>query len=70
MICSNQAYGSGTMIADWPDQIKANCCDTGEQYISAQLDLKRLRQARLVNRNAQQRRPEIYQEILQGTPDK
>ena len=69
MICTNQAYGSGTMIADWPDIIKASCPETGEQYITATLDLKRLRHARAYNRNAQQRRPEIYQDILMDIPE-
>lgn len=70
MICTNQAYGRGTKIADWPDQIKASCTLTGEQYITATLDLKRLRDARRINRNAQQRRPDIYQEILMDLPVK
>jgi predicted amidohydrolase len=69
MICTNQAYGSGTQIADWPDQLKASCPQTGEQYITATLDLKRLRAARSINRNAQQRRPDIYQEILMEIPE-
>ena len=70
MVCTNQAYGSGTMIAEWPRTIKAACPDTGEQYISATLDLERLRQARKNSRNAQQRRPEIYREILMDIPGK
>jgi predicted amidohydrolase len=69
MICTNQAYGSGTQIADWPDQIKASCTESGEHYITATLDLKRLRAARSINRNAQQRRPDIYQEILLDIPE-
>ena len=70
MICTNQAYGSGTMIADWPNLIKASCTEVGEQYITATLDLKRLRDMRSHDRNAQQRRPDIYQEILMEVPDK
>jgi len=70
MVCTNQAYGSGTMIADWPDQIKAFCPQTGEKYISASLNLERLRHARIINRNAQQRRPDIYPEILMEIPEK
>ncbi len=70
MICTNQAYGSGTMIADWPNIIKATCPEAGEQYITATLDLKRLRDMRSHDRNAQQRRPDIYQEILMEVPDK
>ncbi|RLD53733.1 MAG: hypothetical protein DRI97_12905 [Bacteroidetes bacterium] len=70
MICTNQAYGSGTMIAEWPGNIKVSCIESGEQYITATLNLKRLRDARAHNRNAQQRRPDIYQEILMEVPDK
>lgn len=68
MICANQAYGSGTMITEWPNKILEICTKEGEKYISATLDLKKLRQARKVNRNAQQRRPGIYQEILMPVP--
>ncbi len=70
MICTNQAYGSGTKIADWPDLIKASCPEPGEKYISSTLNLARLRKARTINRNAQQRRPDIYQEILMEIPEK
>ncbi len=69
MICTNQAYGSGTMIADWPGIIKASSAETGEHYMKATLDLKRLRNARAYNRNSQQRRPDIYQEILMEVPN-
>jgi N-carbamoylputrescine amidase len=68
MICTNQAYGSGTKVVDWPGKILASCPESGEQYITATLDLKRLRNARLYNRNAQQRRPDIYQKILMEVP--
>ena len=70
MICTNQAFGSGTMIAEWPNKILAECTETGEHYITATLNLKQLRKARLNNRNAQQRRPDIYQDLLMEVPDK
>jgi predicted amidohydrolase len=60
MICTNQAYGAGTMIAQWPTSILAECPEAREDYIVATLDLERLRAARARSRNAQQRRPEIY----------
>jgi len=70
MVCVNQAYGSGTMIAEWPgNRIKAICPEKGEQYIVEYLNLKNLRQSRKINRDAQQRRPDIYQEILMEIPD-
>jgi len=64
MVTSNQAYGAGTMIADWPATIKALCPPQKEAYISATIDLKRLRHIRKHSRNYQQRRPELYGEIL------
>jgi predicted amidohydrolase len=70
MICTNKADGSGTMIADYPRDIKANCPEPGENYISAILNLKQLRDEREHSRNAQQRRPDIYGEILMGIPGK
>lgn len=69
LVCTNQAYGKGTMIAEWPgNRIKAICSERGENYIAEYLDLGRLRKARSRSRNAQQRRPDIYQEILMGIP--
>ncbi len=60
MICTNQAYGAGTMIAQWPTEILAECPEAKEDYVTATLDLGRLRDARARSRNARQRRPEIY----------
>jgi predicted amidohydrolase len=70
MICTNQAYGKGTMIAEYGTNIKALCSEAKEDYITATLNLKSLRNARRYNRNAQQRRPDIYQEILMEVPGK
>lgn len=70
MICTNKADGGGTMIADYPQEIKVHCPVAGENYISAILDLQRLRYAREHDRNAQQRRPDIYGEILMDIPGK
>ena len=64
MICTNQAYGAGTMIAQYPNRIDALCGKTGEGYVTGLIDLKRLRHARKNSRNFQQRRPELYQEIV------
>lgn len=65
MICTNQAYGAGTMIAQWPTTILAECPEAKEDYITATLDLGRLRAAKARSRNAQQRRPEIYTGLSQ-----
>jgi len=64
LVTANQAYGAGTMIADWPATIKAVCPPQEEACISATIDLKRLRRIRKHSRNYQQRRPELYGEIL------
>jgi predicted amidohydrolase len=64
MICTNQAYGAGTMIAQYPNRIDAVCRKPGEGYITGLIDLKRLRHARKNSRNFQQRRPELYQELV------
>ena len=75
MVATNQAYGSGTMIGQWPAQILAACTEPKEGYITATIDLERVRKARQNSRNLQQRRPEVYGEIVRpiGTdhqPDK
>ncbi len=64
LVTTNQAYGAGTMIADWPATIKAVCPPQEEAWISATIDLQRLRHVRKHSRNYQQRRPELYGEIL------
>ena len=63
VITTNQAYGSGTMIADGPTDIIQRCPDKTEAYISGTLDLKRIRQRRANSRNFQQRRPDLYQRL-------
>jgi len=67
MVCVNQAYGSGTMIGDpaeWPARILARCPDKEESYISATIDLKSVRKTRETSRNFQQRRPDLYGELV------
>ena len=61
---TNQAYGSGTMIGDWPAKIVARSPDRQEAYISATINLERIRQKRAHSRNFQQRRPELYQPLV------
>ena len=64
LVTANQAYGAGTMIADWPATIKAVCPPRKETCITATIDLRRLRNIRKHSSNYQQRRPELYGEIL------
>ena len=64
MVTTNQAYGAGTMIGQWPARIVARCPDREQSYISATIDLKRVRTARANSRNFRQRRPELYGELV------
>lgn len=70
LVATNQAYGAGTMIAEYPSRILARCDDPQEDYVTATVNLQRVRQARHNSRNFQQRRPDVYSEIVQpiGTP--
>jgi hypothetical protein len=68
IIATNQAYGSGTMIGQWPAQILASCPEPKESYITATVNLEQVRRARENSRNIQQRRPEIYGEIVKPVP--
>ena len=65
MIATNQAYGSGTMIVDDRTSILQRCPDKTESYITATLDLNRVRQRRAFSRNFQQRRPELYKRLTE-----
>ncbi len=66
MVCTNQAYGGGTMIGDVPARILKRAPDREEAYISAEIDLARIRQIRQSSRNFQQRRPDLYRRIVAG----
>jgi predicted amidohydrolase len=68
MIAANQAYGAGTMIGQWPARIMASCPEAKEDYITATINLAQVRQARKNSRNLQQRRPELYREIVKPSP--
>lgn len=68
MVASNQAYGGGTMIADQGNQILAQAPDKSEAYISATLDLAKVRKRRQRSRNFQQRRPDLYKPLLHPIP--
>jgi len=67
MVTANQAYGGGTMIGDctqWPTRIMERCPDKEEAYITATVNLERVRQIRRESRNFRQRRPDLYGEIV------
>lgn len=65
LIATNQAYGTGTMIGQWPHRILASCPESKEDCITATINLQQVRQARKNSRNLRQRRPEIYGDITQ-----
>lgn len=69
MVATNQAYGTGTMIGQWPSQILAACTEPKEGYITATIDLGQVRKARHNSRNFRQRRPEAYGEIVKPIGD-
>lgn len=60
MIVTNQAYGGGTMIGDWPARILARSPVKQESYISATINLAKIRKVRSTSRNFRQRRPDLY----------
>lgn len=64
VVAVNQSYGSGTVIAQWPANILGQCNESKEAYVTAAIDLARIRRARQNSRNARQRRPEVYGEIV------
>src|SRR3954447_10619998 len=64
LVATNQAYGSGTMIGQWPAQILAACSEPREGYITATIDLERVRKARQNSRNLRQRRRDVYGEMV------
>ncbi len=64
VVATNQAYGGGAIIAQWPSQVMAHCDEAKEVYLTASVNLQQIRKARQFSRNAQQRRPSLYQEIV------
>ena len=63
IVATNQAYGSGAIIAQWPSEVLAHCTQAKECYLTATVNLQKIRRARRFSRNVQQRRPALYQEI-------
>ncbi len=64
LIATNQAYGAGTLIGQWPARIMTSCEEPKESYITATINLEQVRRARENSRNLQQRRPGLYGEIV------
>ncbi len=64
-VATNQAYGSGTAIGQYPFEILERLEDPGQGYIRATLDMARLRHARAHSRNLAQRRPDLYDTLTE-----
>ncbi len=65
MITTNLSPGSGTMIGTWPATILAHVKETGDHYITAEIDLEALRIQRKHSRVFHQRETETYDAITQ-----
>ena len=63
MIATDLAAGSGTMIGIYPNVILARVNETGDHYITAEIDLAALREQRKNSRCFHQRAPEKYDVI-------
>ena len=63
MLTTNFHTGSGLMVCTWPGDILAHSKETGDQYLSQDIDMKTLRWRRANSRTLHQRRPEVYTEI-------
>ena len=57
------------MIGQWPSQIMASSLEPKESYITATIDLGLVRRVRWNSRNLQQRRPDLYGEIVKRRSD-
>ncbi len=66
VVTTNQAYGAGSMIAQWPSQILVDAAEAKEDYLTATVNLAKIRRARQFSRNAAQRRPTLYHAITDG----
>ncbi len=66
MITTNLNPGSGTMIGTWPATILAHVKETGDHYISAEIDLEALRIQRKHSRVFNQREPGKYGVITES----
>lgn len=66
MVTTNQAYGSGTMIADGTGHghIASRAPDRREAYITGTINLQQIRRIRSVSRNFAQRRPDLYGDLV------
>ena len=60
VVATNLGQGAGTMIAQNHNRISAHVDSTGNHYISADINLKQIRERRAHSRVHHQRKPELY----------
>jgi predicted amidohydrolase len=63
MVATNLGHGAGTLIAQNHHQIETYVEDTGNHYISHDINMKKLRERRAHSRVHHQRRPDLYESI-------
>lgn len=68
MVTTNQAYGAGTMIGDWPTRIVATAPPRQEAYILGEVNLAQVRKSRANSRNFRRRRPDLYGDLVEPLP--
>lgn len=68
VVTTNKALGSGTMIGAWPNGVMQECAEPGEGFIATNLDLERLRNARINAREFHQRRGGLHRELAKDYP--
>ena len=59
-------FANTALIFDWPTRIVARCPDRKEAYITGTINMEQVRTARRFSRNFQQRRPDLYGELVKG----
>jgi predicted amidohydrolase len=65
MVANNVGHGAGTMIAQNHNRLLAHVDSTGNHYISADINLKHLRERRANSRVHHQRKPELYGSVAE-----
>jgi len=63
MVTTNKAVGSGTMIVEWPGNVKQEISEAKEGYIMADLNLAQLRNSRVNAREFRQRRAAMFADL-------
>jgi N-carbamoylputrescine amidase len=69
MVCTNQSTGAGTMIAHYPREVLSITREANiDAFLTGELDMAMLREARVWHRMFHQRRPDLYGALTQRHP--